>query len=144
MGDEEIVETRKNIGIAPDAEFFVDPAATEFFQQRRSELEDNHKAWKQTFDAWRKTNPELAAIWEQALDPGMAVLANVALPEFEVGGATATRKASGATLTAVADSVPFLVGGCGSSGRPPPAIRIPGNQSVPRNVSRSAEWKRER
>lgn len=111
LGDEEVVATRKNLGIPEDAAFYVDPKATEFFAVRRTELAAAHQAWQELFAAWKRANPEKAAQWEIHRGGLDALLANVDTPDYPVGSKEATRKASGAALNAIAKVVPNLVGG---------------------------------
>jgi transketolase len=69
------------------------------------------QAWQARVTALRAADPERVADWErtQAGVPPTAVEA--ALPRFDDGDRVATRVASGATLRALADVLPELVGG---------------------------------
>jgi transketolase len=111
LGEDEILLTRENIGIGRDDAFHIDPEAKSFFAARREDLSAEYEQWKSTFAEWRKANPDLAKQWDASRDGKMEALGSAALPSFETVSAVATRKAGGAALTAIADAVPFLVGG---------------------------------
>jgi transketolase len=111
LGDEEIVLTRKNLGIAKDDAFYVHPAAAAHFEQHRGSLGQRYDEWKKLFAAWRATNPELAARWDAVRAPGAQQVAGVKLPDYPLGDKVATRKASGQVLNAIADGMPSLIGG---------------------------------
>jgi len=111
LGEEEIKATRKNLGLEEDQEFFIHPDAAAHFAARAGELQKAHDAWKTEFDAWRNENPELAKQWDAARAGSVDYLKDVKLPDYEVGGKNATRKASGTVLNAIADTVPGFIGG---------------------------------
>jgi transketolase len=111
LGDEEIVLTRKNLGIGDDDAFFIHPDAAAYFSQYRETLTRRYDEWKTQFAAWKAKNPELAARWAATRESGVTQVAGVTLPDFPLGEKVATRKASGKVLNAVADGMPSLVGG---------------------------------
>ena len=111
LGDEEIKATRRNLGLAEDEAFHIQPQAREHFAARAKTLAGKRAAWVKEFDAWSSENPELARQWEAASRGGVDYLESIKPPASEVGKKNATRKASGATLNAIADAVPVFVGG---------------------------------
>ena len=86
LGDDEVVLTKKEIGVDPKQMFYIDPAATEFFATRKQELAETHATWKKTFDAWGAANPGLLAQWKETVGGGYtALLKDIALPQYTVG-----------------------------------------------------------
>jgi transketolase len=116
LGSEEIVKTRLNLGLKEDDEFFVHPDAAAFFKEKQTEQEKSYTSWTDLFEAWSKANPELRKQWDAAFDDGLEFLKGVEMPSYKVGDSTATRKASGAALHALAKTVPNLIGGSADLG----------------------------
>ena len=111
LGEDEIIETRRNLGLGEDDAFFVHPEAKAHFEQRRRDLGAAYEARQKEFRAWREENPELAKQWDAGHAGGLDYLKAIKLPEYEAGNKNATRKASGKVLNAIADAMPVFVGG---------------------------------
>jgi transketolase len=111
LGEEEIVATRKALGIPEDEAFYIHPDVPGFFKTRREELKSRYDEWQKAFAAWKEANPALADRWKKSQAGGTEYLSDVTLPAVEAGSKNATRKASGAVLNAIADSVPCFIGG---------------------------------
>ncbi len=95
FGAEDITRTKEVMGI-PDEPFWVPDAVLAYYREagQRGATER---------EAWESRNPNPAPL----LPDGWAD----ALPTFEAGGSMATRKASQAVLSSLADVVPGLIGG---------------------------------
>jgi transketolase len=112
LGDDEVAATKRLLGLDPSKTFDVDP---EVLAHARAVVErgrTQHGEWQQRFDAWALSNPEgktlLERLQARRLPDGWAN----ALPEFPADEkGVATRKASGAVLTAIAPVLPELWGG---------------------------------
>jgi transketolase len=111
LGEDEIIATRKALGIPEDQAFYVHPDARDYFIKRKGELGERHIAWTETFKAWRAANPELAEQWDKCRAGGVDYLAGAEMPSVEIGSKNATRKASGKVINALADAIPCFVGG---------------------------------
>ena len=112
LGDDEVALTKERIGVDPQAMFYVDPVARDFFGGYRAQCRDNHAAWSKTFQEWSSANPELAAQWDASRSGSYkGLLSGIEMPAYAVGDAPATRKASGAALQAIAAVLPQVVGG---------------------------------
>lgn len=112
LGDDEVALTKKQLGVDPEAMFYIDPAATDFFAGYRKELAAQHAEWQKTFDAWAAENPGLLAQWNEAVNGGYRdVLKDIGFPTYENGAKVATRKAGGGALQAIAKMLPNVVGG---------------------------------
>lgn len=111
LGEEEVRETRKALGLAEDAAFYVDPEAKSFFEERKTQWSATYGEWKKTFEAWADENPKIKAEWDGFFGDTAASLRSLERPSFDKGEKLATRKAGHAVLKAVAAAVPNLVGG---------------------------------
>jgi len=110
LGNDEIRATREKLGIPGDAEFWVDPEAVSYLDQRRKEWARNYDEWISRFEAWARANPEKKRLWDRFVS-GEMDLSGVSFPDFKEGEKMATRSASGKVLNAIAAAVPNLVGG---------------------------------
>ena len=111
LGEEEIKGLKEKFGLPTDKKFYVSDSVRDFFAERREDLIAERKEWEAEFDAWAKANPELAEEWKAAHD--LALPDNLAevVRSIELDTPRATRKSSGPALRAIADEVPYLVGG---------------------------------
>jgi transketolase len=112
LGAEEVAKTKRILGFDPEVNF---PAEDETVGHARQVAERGkrlHAEWEESFAAWQERNPDRAALLDRLsarrLPEGWAS----ALPQFppDVKG-TATRRASGAVLNALAGVLPELWGG---------------------------------
>ena len=113
LGENEIKATKRNYGWPEDAQFLVPDGVYERFADgvgaRGKETRD---AWMQLFDRYRREQPELA---DQLLKMQRRELPDgwdKDIPKFEpdekgLGG----RESSGKVLNAIAQNVPWLIGG---------------------------------
>ena len=111
LGEDEVLVTRRNLGLSDDDAFYVHPRAKEHFAQRAKTLRAKRDAWVKEFEAWKSENPELARRWDAGRNGGVEYLKDVKIPSGKVGNKNATRKASGAALNAITNAVPMVVGG---------------------------------
>ncbi len=110
LGEEEIKETRKALGIKEDDAFYIAPEAKAFFEERRKAWASEYEAWETMFKAWASANPELKKEWDLWMSE-KTDLSDVEWPSYSVGDSLATRKAGGAALQAIAAKVTNLYGG---------------------------------
>jgi transketolase len=112
LGAEEVAGLKKALGIDPEVHF--DYALDIVEHTRRNAAERAAAArskWDPALEAWRSANPERAALLDRLMRRELPEGWESALPAFEAGKAVATRAASGAVLTALADVLPELWGG---------------------------------
>ena len=109
LGEADVAETKKNLGIDPQAQFYVDPAAYAYFEAKKAEFAKREADWNAEFEAWGKENPELLKQWKA----GYALEADGEAddPTYEVGKSVATRTASGDMITVMGTRYSSLVGG---------------------------------
>jgi len=111
IGVEEIILTKRSLGMPEDKSFYVPEKVYEEFATRAAKLKRIHNKWARQFKVWTKENPEKAEIWKKSANDVIPADIESALPEFESGKAIATRNASGTVLNALAKVLPQLVGG---------------------------------
>ena len=110
LGPDEIIETRKALGLGEDDAFYVAPEAKAHFDERKKSWAEGYEAWESVFGSWAGANPELKAEWDKWMS-GSADLSQVEWPSYGIGDSLATRKASGNALQAIAAAVTNLYGG---------------------------------
>jgi len=101
---------RKGLGL-PDERYFVSQETREYFAERKKQLLDGFGRWEETWNAWRKADPEKARELDDAIDKKVPtdLLANI--PNFPSDAKLATRKAGGDALQAIAKAMPMLISG---------------------------------
>lgn len=113
LGDEEIRLTKRNYGWPEDAKFLVPDSVPDHFRQgigqRGASL---RKAWHNLFDAYKAAYPALADHLTRMQKRQLPVGWDATIPEFPADPkGVAGRIASSQVLNAVAQQVPWLVGG---------------------------------
>jgi transketolase len=111
LGNDEIKETRKVLGVPEDVDFFVHPGAVEYFDDKKTAWQKNYQEWKTELNGWMEENADKKNEWELFFGEGSGNLTFSALPLFNEGDKLATRSASGKVLQEVAKVMPNLVGG---------------------------------
>ena len=113
LGEEEVRLTKQFFGFDPDQQFVVPDGVREHFASqfgaRGTQL---HSAWQQMFARYRAEYPDLAeqiaCLSERRLPSGW----EDALPVFPPSASgLSTRDASGKVLNAMAEQIPWIVGG---------------------------------
>jgi len=111
LGAEEVAGAKKNIGWPPDAAFLVPDEVRDLLARRAEEGRAAHAAWRDVFEAFRREDPERAALWDRMMNTEAPPDLMERLLERAEPSETGTRKHSGATLQVAAELVPSLVGG---------------------------------
>ncbi len=112
LGAEEVRKTKALLGWPADQPFHVPPAVTDHLKAvaRRGKREET--AWRRLFDAYAQRYPDEAAEFERWISGALPAGWDAGLPVYSpANGKLATREASKGALTALATSVPNLVGG---------------------------------
>lgn len=109
LGEEDVRQTKINLGLNPDEYFQVDSDATKYFESKKAEFAKREADWKRDFDEWAKENPELAKQLKASYDFDLD--GNAEDPVYEVGKSVATRTASGDMISAMGARYSYLVGG---------------------------------
>jgi transketolase len=111
LGPDEVRLTKKALGWDPEKSFFIPDEARARFAQGTEHGRQAKESWKQRFDAWAKAFPDLATEWRQAQAGELPTGWDQGLPKFETTEAQATRQAGGKVLNALAQRIPWLIGG---------------------------------
>ncbi len=112
LGADEVAATKKLLGFDPSKTFDVAPEVLAHAREVVDRGRAAHAEWQGSFDAWAKGNREGAALLDRMSQRRLPDGWTDALPEFPADAkGMATRKASGAVLTAIAPVLPELWGG---------------------------------
>ena len=111
---------KEALGYDPEENFHVDEEALAHARKVAERGLEAHKEWDEKFDAWRKANPDKAALYDRLkageLPEGFDKALDDLEATFEVGKGVATRGASGSVLNAIAAVMPELWGGSADLG----------------------------
>jgi transketolase len=111
LGEDEIIGLKENLGLPVNEKFFVPNEVKSYFSDRRRELSKKKEEWKEEFKEWVESNPELKEKWDKGQNLELPDYLEELVEHVELSTPRATRKASGPTLRALADQIPYLVGG---------------------------------
>jgi transketolase len=110
LGPENVRKSKEELGWPLEPDFYVPDDVLAFYRQAGEKGAELENRWSQTYDAWKRGNPQLAEALERALRD--EVPSDLPWPVFtSENGSVATRDAGGAVMNAIAMSVPELVGG---------------------------------
>lgn len=111
LGEEEIRQLKKGIGLPPEKQFFVPQDVLRLSEVLREKGQQQETEWKALFAAWAENYPELAQQWDIWSSGTPRVAWNEILTMFSAETNLATRAASGRILNALAPKITNLVGG---------------------------------
>ncbi|HLY00974.1 MAG TPA: transketolase [Candidatus Cybelea sp.] len=110
LGPENVRKSKEELGWPLEPDFYVPDDVLAFYRQIGAKGAELEGRWNETYDAWKRANPQLAATLERALRG--EVPSDLPWPSFDAeNGSVATRDAGGAVMNAIAASLPELVGG---------------------------------
>lgn len=107
LGEAEVDLTKENLGIPLTPKFYV-PDGVYAFMAGSSAAQD---AWEETWASYKAAYPAETTALEAALNGDLPHDWDAILPTFEPGKKMATRASSGQVLNAIAQHVPYLLGG---------------------------------
>ncbi len=107
LPEAEIKATKAKLGL-PDEEFHLPADVLDHFRSRFAALSAGRAAWDKALAA-KLADPAFADKWKNATQP--VYERSLTWPEFETGASVATRKAFGASLNAMMEQLPTLMGG---------------------------------
>ena len=112
LGVPEVQATKKILHFDPEVDFPVEDGALNHARQVAERGEKLHADWEGPFAAWASGNPERKALFDRVGTRRLPDGWTEKLPSFPADAkGMATRKASGAILTAIAPALPELWGG---------------------------------
>ncbi len=140
LGEADVAETKKALGINPEEFFYVDPQALRYFEDKKAGFAKKEADWNKEFEALAKENPELAKQWKASFD-GTAD-GEAEDPVYEIGANVATRSASGDMINAMGLRYSCLVGGSADlKGSNKSGMKCDGGTYTPSNrAGRSIEY----
>lgn len=140
LGEADVAETKKALGINPEEFFYVDPQALRYFEDKKAGFAKKEADWNKEFEAWAKENPKLAKQWKASFD-GTAD-GEAEDPVYEIGANVATRSASGDMINAMGLRYSCLVGGSADlKGSNKSGMKCDGGTYTPSNrAGRSIEY----
>ena len=111
LGDDEVAATKEVLGFDPERSFHIDDEVIAHTRKLRERGAEKHAAWQKKFDEWAAANPENKALFDRMQARELPQHFDAELPVWEPGESLATRKASEATIQALAASLPEMWGG---------------------------------
>ena len=111
LGDDEVAATKEVLGFDPERSFHIDDEVIAHTRKLRERSAEKHAAWQKKFDEWAAANPENKALFDRMQARELPQDFDAELPVWEPGESLATRKASEATIQALAASLPEMWGG---------------------------------
>lgn len=112
LGDAEVAGVKELLGFDPARTFEVSREVLRHTRRVRARGKAAHRAWQKGYAAWRKADPERAALLDRLLAGRLPEGLATALPTFPADATgIATRAASGKILSALAPVMPELWGG---------------------------------
>ncbi|MDD5544516.1 MAG: transketolase [Acidobacteriia bacterium] len=112
LGEDEVRLTKRNLGWPEDAHFFIPDESLKRFRSALSRGAQLESEWKQLFDAYQKNFPAEAQQWKLMQEGKLPEGWDKNLPVFTGDSAPlATREASGKVINALADAIPWFIGG---------------------------------
>jgi transketolase len=111
LGDEEVLASKRNLGLPEKEAFYVPAGVRELFGTRLRQMERQAAAWERRFQKYANANPDRAAQWKLFMEDVIPENLSDLLPAFDVATPVATRAAGGKALQSIAKAVPQLVGG---------------------------------
>lgn len=101
---------RKGLGL-PEETFHVSPEVREYFARHAGELAKAHSEWRVRYEAWRKSNKDLAGELDAAIAKERPDLLKC-IPDYPQDAPdVATRKAGSDILQHVAKALPLVISG---------------------------------
>lgn len=111
LGDDEVAATKEVLGFDPAQTFEVSDEVINHTRKLRERGTQAHVEWQEKFDAWASANPEAKALFDRMQARELPESFDTELPTWDAGESVATRKASEATIQALAAAVPEMWGG---------------------------------
>ena len=111
LGVEEVKLTKKALGWEWSEPFTEPPDALKEFRtaiERGTHLQGD---WERRFATWAAAYPDLAEEWRTARKGGLPAGWDSGMPSWKTGESLATRVAGGKAINAIAEHVPWLLGG---------------------------------
>lgn len=111
LGDAEIAETKKILGLDPEEKFAMPKEVLDHVRTVKTRGATAHSLWNEKFKLWEDANPSRADLLTRLRQRSLPVDWEKAIPEFPSEKEIATRKASGDVIGQIAKVLPEFWGG---------------------------------
>ena len=111
LGDDEIIATKKLLGIDPKEVFYAPKAIVEHTRKVKDRGHQNYLTWLSDFELWKSNNPEKAALLTRLTARQLPSNWDKGVPVFSTEKDVATRAASGKVIQYLAEQLPEFWGG---------------------------------
>jgi transketolase len=111
LGDDEIIATKKLLGIDPKEVFYAPKAIVEHTRKVKDRGHQNYLTWLSDFELWKSNNPEKAALLTRLTARQLPSNWDKGIPVFSTEKDVATRAASGKVIQYLAEQLPEFWGG---------------------------------
>ena len=111
LGEDEVKLVKKFFGFDPDQYFVVPENVISFYRAAGKAGIEKEKLWNNLFNQYREKYPVEANEFVSTTNGKIPSGWKEKIPVFSGSEKMATRKASGKVLNAIADQIPFLMGG---------------------------------
>ncbi|HEY6537928.1 MAG TPA: transketolase [Candidatus Dormibacteraeota bacterium] len=112
LGAEEAAAAKQAYGWDPSRTFYEPERALAHFREAKEKGAALNQEWNRRFCAWSETFPELAYQWRTAMAGELPAGWEDVLPTWDEGGEPiATRSSGGQALNALAQRIPWILGG---------------------------------
>ncbi|WP_030528399.1 transketolase [Phycicoccus jejuensis] len=141
LGDDEVAATKEILGFDPKKSFPAEREVLAHAREVKKRGKAAHREWDKGYKAWRKANPDRAALLDRLVAGELPKDFAKALPVFEADEkGLATRAASGKVLGALADVLPELWGGSADLAESNNTTMAGADSFIPTS-RQTAEWK---
>jgi len=111
LGADEIRETKKNLGLPADKDFYVPAEVYKLFQSHSSECEKSYAEWKQKFTDRLSSDAGFKESWQAFTNPDLPENLEELLRDAIDEKPAATRIMGGQVIQKAAELLPGLIGG---------------------------------
>lgn len=111
LGKEEVLLTKRSLGIPGEPAFLVPNEVSEHFGKIAAKGMQAYERWKTLFDEWETANPDLAKQWKESHTGTPPEEWDKDIPVFGVEDSAATRATGGKVINAIGKNYPALFGG---------------------------------
>lgn len=111
LGTDEVRLVKQFFGFDPDQSFVIPDKVLSFYREAGKKGIEKEKQWNNQFKQYKEKYPDGANEWVTISSGKLPSGWKELLPVFKGPDKIATRKASGKVLNAIADKLPFLIGG---------------------------------
>lgn len=102
---------RRSLGLPEGTHFHVSDETHTYFREHQKQLREVYAKWTETFQAWKKANPENAALLDSGLNAEVPADLTDKIPAFAPDSKIATRKAGSDVLQPIAQAMPLFISG---------------------------------